>query len=313
MTEAAAVAPSETVLDKDVVKYIQAVEAAGAPPAWTLTPEQARAAYREARKKTSSGGPENLSVRTLAANESGNPVPVRIYRPDRIEEGFASPALVFCHGGGWLLGDLNTHDTACRILADKSGVVVIAVDYRMAPEHKFPTAVNDVYATAEWIAGPGAQPLSIDPEHLAIGGDSAGATLAIVTAISAREHAGPKFRLQLLIYPATDLRRESRSQQLFKSGYLLTESMQAWLTDHYLQDASQMTDWRASPKFAGDLSNLPPAWILTAGFDPLRDEGLSYVTSLAESGCRSHTETLPRSDSWVCHPRQCHRAGERGT
>ena len=269
-------------LDEDAANVIRQAESLR--PVQDQTVEQTRAAYRASRLQMSSGGPEMAVVRDLITGGAGHPVPLRYYRPKGLDPAVPMPALIFCHGGGWVLGDLDTHDTACRILADASDVAVIAVDYRLSPEYKFPCALEDVLEAARWLSGSGAAELGIDPARLAIGGDSAGAVLATVTAIQARSLDMPAFRLQLLIYPAGDLRRGSRSQQMFKSGFLLTEAMQNWLTGLYLQDLAEAEDWRASPLLAADLSRLPPAWVLTAGFDPLRDEGLAYVTRLAEAG-----------------------------
>jgi acetyl esterase len=208
------------------------------------------------------------------------PIPVRIYVP----RGVANPAgaLVFFHGGGFVLGSLDSHDPPCRVLADDARCVVIAVDYRLAPEHKFPAAVDDCVAAFRWVAKEAAS-LGVDPARIAVGGDSAGGNLAAVVAIETRNDPH-KPRFQLLIYPATDFTMSSRSHEQMGKGFFLEHDSILWFRDHYLNDASERTDPRASPLFAKDLSGLPPAFVATAGFDPLRDEGKQYADRLREAG-----------------------------
>jgi acetyl esterase len=206
--------------------------------------------------------------------------------------------LVYLHGGGWTMGDLDTHDVLCRELATGAGCALIAVDYRLGPEHRFPAAVDDALAATRWVQDQAAA-LGVDPARLALGGDSAGGNLAAVVALALRDEGGdaPAPRLQLLIYPATDMRCGAPSHQHNGDGYLLTRDTIAYFRGHYITDTRHHVDWRASPLLHGDLSNLPPALVLTAGFDPLRDEGLAYAAALTKAGNRA---------TYVCFERQIH-------
>jgi acetyl esterase len=193
------------------------------------------------------------------------------------------PALVFYHGGGWVIGDLDTHDVLCRELSNGAGCAVFAIDYRMGPEHRFPAAVDDSIAAVRHFAQR-AGDYAIDAERIAVGGDSAGGNLSAVVALAARDAGGPKLKYQLLIYPATDQRMRHASHAANGSGYLLTHELMNYFRGHYLPDAKQYEDWRASPLLAKDLTGLPPAFVLTAGFDPLVDEGKEYADRLAAAG-----------------------------
>jgi acetyl esterase len=227
-------------------------------------------------------------------------VRVRVNHQTVPSAGEALPALVFFHGGGWVIGDLDTHDTLCRQLALKAGVVVVSVDYRLAPEHQFPAAVEDCVAATWWVHDRSAD-LGIDPGRLAVGGDSAGGNLAAVVALSLRDGIHHEvfraLRHQLLIYPATDMRREAPSHTKNGQGYLLTREMLAWYHRHYMDGPEKDADWRASPLLHANLRGLPPALVLTAGYDPLRDEGMHYAQALACAGVRC---------SLVCFERQIH-------
>jgi acetyl esterase len=203
---------------------------------------------------------------------------------------------VYFHGGGWVIGDLDTHDTFCRQLANGAGCAVLSIDYRMGPEHRFPAAVDDCLAALDWAARE-ADALGLDASRLAVGGDSAGGNLAAVAALATRDAGGPSLAYQLLIYPATDMRRGAPSHARNGQGYLLTTETMAWYHDHYIDDPRHDHDWRASPLLHPDLAGLPPALVLTAGYDPLRDEGLEYAQRLSEAGNRV---------SYVCFERQIH-------
>jgi acetyl esterase len=192
------------------------------------------------------------------------------------------PGLVFFHGGGFVVGSLDSHDRTCRALARKAGVVVVSVDYRLAPEHKFPAAVEDAVAATRWVLA-NASSLGIDSAAVAVGGDSAGGTLAAVVAQALRgEERQPTF--QLLLYPLTDVRGGTPSRDWFREGYFLTARSIDWYIQNYIPDVAQHTDPRASPILAGDLSRLPPALVVTAGFDPLRDEGRNYADQMRAAG-----------------------------
>jgi acetyl esterase len=204
----------------------------------------------------------------------------RVYVPDAA--GGPLPGVVFFHGGGFVVGSLDSHDRGCRALASKARAVVVSVDYRLAPENQFPAAVDDVVAATRWVLANAAS-LGIDPAAVAVAGDSAGGTLAAVVAQALRgETRHPAF--QLLVYPVTDVRGGTRSRDYFREGYFLTGRAIDWYVHNYIPDASQHTDPRASPILARDLSGLPPALVVTAGFDPLRDEGREYAEKMRAAG-----------------------------
>src|SRR4029077_21093511 len=192
-------------------------------------------------------------------------------------------AYLFFHGGGWVIGDVNTHDVLCRQLTAASGASVISVDYRLAPEHKFPAAADDSWAATTWVIAHAAE-LGLDASRVAVGGDSAGGNLATVVALMARDAGGPTIKLQTLIYPVTDVMRETRTYADFADGYLLTRESMRWFIAQYLPAGDQARDWRVSPLRAPSLAGLPPALIITAGFDPLRDEGEMYAGRLRDAG-----------------------------
>jgi acetyl esterase len=263
----------------------------GIPPTHQLSPADARRYYRERRLFTQPDPPPLPEVRDLAADGPAGPIPLRVYRP-RTDAG-PLPVLVYFHGGGWVIGDLDTHDVLCRQLALGAGCAVIAVDYRMGPEHRFPAAVDDCVAATRWVRA-NAAALGVDGSRLAIGGDSAGGNLAAVVAIAARDAGDPPIAFQLLIYPATDQRRGAPSHTTNAQGYLLTADSMRYYHDHYIDDPRHDLDWRASPLLAPDLSRLPPALVLVAGYDPLRDEGVQYAQRLTESGTRATLVSFER-------------------
>jgi acetyl esterase len=189
---------------------------------------------------------------------------------------------VFFHGGGWVIGNLETHDVVCRKLAHEGELKVISVDYRLAPEHQFPAAVDDAVTATKWISAH-AKELGIDASRLIVGGDSAGGNLAAVVALAARDGNGPKIAAQLLVYPATDFSRKHPSHSEPETSVLLTHTVIGWFANHYMGGADS-NDWRASPARAASLAGLPPAYVLTAGADPLRDEGDEYAARLKEAG-----------------------------
>jgi acetyl esterase len=210
----------------------------------------------------------------------GGEIPVRIYRP----EGRAPfPALVYFHGGGWVIGGIETHDGSCRDLANRIGCVVVSVEYRLAPESRFPAAAEDCYAATQWVAAHAAE-LGVDAKRIAVGGDSAGGNLAAVVALMARDRRGPALRHQLLIYPVTDADFSRASYRENAEGYLLTTKAMEWFWGHYVPDRAQRTEAYAAPLRAKDLAGLPPAFVLTAEYDPLRDEGEAYARRLEQAG-----------------------------
>jgi acetyl esterase len=271
-------------LDPDAAFVYKAFQEAGRPAYETLSPDEAREYYRQARLITNPDPPELKSVEPLSIPSPHGSIPARIYTPKKIRQaGGLAPGLVFFHGGGWVIGDLDTHDVVCRKLADEGELIVISVDYRRAPEHKFPAAVDDAITATRWVADHSRQ-LGVDASRLMVGGDSAGGNLAAVVALAARDGKGPAIAGQVLIYPATDFAMTHASHREPETSILLTHSVIRWFCDHYLTGAADVHDWRASPARASTLTGLPPAYVLTAGADPLRDEGDEYARSLKQAG-----------------------------
>ena len=243
------------------------------------------------------GPPEAVaSVEDAVAAGPAGPIPLRVYRPAGTDAGaFPLPMLVWYHGGGWVIGDLDTADSTCRKLANRSGALVISVDYRLAPEHPAPAPLDDSWAALRWVAGAAAE-LGGDSSRLAVGGDSAGGNLAALLAVRARDDGRPSLRHQLLVYPATDLTMSYPSHVENGDGYLLTNEATAWFLSHYLGPDADPKDPAISPLFTDDLSGVANASIITAELDPLRDEGEAYAARLRDSGVAVH---LRRYDGMV--------------
>ncbi|MFT3799849.1 MAG: alpha/beta hydrolase [Burkholderiaceae bacterium] len=273
------------MLDPQAKALLQLIEQTGLPPIWQLDPVSARRAYRESRGFSQPAAPEMALVRDLDAPGPLGPIPLRLYRPLGSAADTALPVLVYYHGGGFVIGDRDTHDVLCRQLSDQSGCAVVSVDYRMAPEHPFPTPVDECLAATRWIHAQAAS-LGLDASRLAVGGDSAGGSLASVVSLIARDSGDLPIRFQLLIYPGTDIRRSMPSHEENAKGYLLTIEALDYFVGHYISDPAHLDDWRASPILRQDLQGLPPALVLVAGYDPLRDEGLAYGQKLSEAGNR---------------------------
>ena len=271
-------------LDPDAATVFKAFREAGRPPYETVSPAEARELYLKGRVVTNPEPPELTSVEPLAIPAPHGAIPARIYMPKTLKKanGLAS-CMVFFHGGGWVIGDLDSHDVVCRKLADEGQLVIISVDYRRAPEHKFPAAVDDAVTATKWVAENSKQ-LGVAASRLVVGGDSAGGNLAAVVAIAARDGNGPAIAGQVLIYPATDFAMTHPSHSDPETSILLTHAVIRWFRDHYLNGAADVHDWRASPARAKTLIGLPPAYVLTAGADPLRDEGDEYAQRLKEAG-----------------------------
>ena len=273
-------------LEPQAKAVIDLVIKSGRPAYHTLSPKEARQLFRETRPASTPTPPEIGVVKNLSANGPGGPIPLRVYRPAGVPDDVRLPGLVYFHGGGWVIGDLDTHDVQCRQLTAEAGITVVSVDYRLAPEHKFPAAVDDALVATRYVARHGAE-LGIDIGHLAVGGDSAGGNLAAVVALLARDSTeGPAIAFQVLVYPVTDLGAESQSYRDFGDGHLLTRDSMRWFANHYLRSPADAEGWRASPLRAQSLAGLPPALVITAGFDPLRDEGAAYAARLTEAGVR---------------------------
>ncbi len=260
-------------LDPQARTLLDQLAAADTPPLEEQSVDEARQAL--AMLASLSPGEEVASV----ADQTGpGELPVRVYIPAQA----TGAVLVWFHGGGWVIGDLETADAACRGLANRSGATVVSVDYRRAPEHPAPTPFDDCLAATRWVAAPGAE-LGVDPSRLAVGGDSAGGNLAALVALAARDGGGPAIGFQLLVYPATDLTMSHPSIIENGEGHLLTAAAMGWFADHYLGDGDP-TDPAVSPLHVGDLAGLPPAMVITAGYDPLRDEGDAYAERLSAAG-----------------------------
>jgi acetyl esterase/lipase len=270
-------------LDPQAKAVIELVAKSGRPAYHTLSPKDARQLFLETRPASTPTPPAIGTVRNLVAETPQGAIPLRAYRPAGLPDASAVPVYVYFHGGGWVIGDLETHDVLCRQLTAASGACVIAVDYRLAPEHKFPAAADDAWAATRWIVAHAAE-LAVDASRLAVGGDSAGGNLAAVVALMARDVGGPAIRQQVLIYPVTDVMRETRSYEDFAEGYMLTRDSMRWFIAHYLRSRDDAGDWRVSPLRAPSLAGLPPALIVTAGNDPLRDEGEMYAGRLRDAG-----------------------------
>lgn len=277
-------------LDPGALAVLNLVKASGRPPYHTMDPLEARDLYERGRVVLQPEPPAVADVRDITIPGPAGPMKARVYR------GVGAPAtgargLIFFHGGGWVFGTLDTHDVPCRQIANAAECVVVSVDYRLAPEHKFPAGPDDATAATRWI-GANTAALGIDPGRLAIGGDSAGGNLAIVAALEARDGGGPKLAYQLLIYPATDMTGELPSHKQFTEGLPLVHITMCWFRDLYLRGKADWTDWRASPLFAKSFAGLPPAYVLLASHDPLRSEGEAYAEKLRAVGVAAEMRVM---------------------
>jgi len=268
--------PDPRRLDPAIAALLDQLAAMGGPALAEVSPSEARTMYK--LLAAADGAPEEVGA--VADLELAG-VPCRVYRPAGRQDQ-ALPVLAWFHGGGWVIGDVDTADPTARKLANRSGCAVVSVDYRLAPEQPFPAAVEDCWAVTSWLAAGGAAELGGDPDALAVGGDSAGGNVAAVVALLARD-AGLVLRHQLLVYPVTDLTTERPSYVENAEGFFLTAESMRWFIAHYTAP-EQRADWRASPLLAPDLAGAAPAHVITAGFDPLRDEGDAYAERLAAAG-----------------------------
>jgi len=273
-------------LDLDVRAMLGAAELAGRDKLGDRPVSEARTRFA-AETVAIEGPPERVyDVRELDIPGPAGPIRARLYSPPPAEGGV--PLLVHYHGGGHVFGDLDSCEGACRLFTRNAGVAVLSVDYRLAPEHPFPAAIDDSLAAFLW-AAENAPELGADPKRIAVGGDSAGGNLAAAVCLAARDGDGPVPAFQLLLYPAVDLTRRRPSRDLFADGLQLTDTDIEWYREQYLPDEADLQNPLASPLLAESLEGLPPAYVTTAGFDPLRDEGEDYAHALVAAGVPATT------------------------
>ena len=270
------------------------LEEAGGPDISEQTPAEAREAIA-GFAAMQAGAPEPARVENRTVPGPAGDIPVRVYA----SEGDNLPVVMYYHGGGWVLGDIDSHDGTCKqLLAELGEAVVVSVDYRLAPEHKYPAAADDCYAAAAWVAENGAE-IGGDGSRMAVCGDSAGGNLSAVVSQMARDKGGPAIAAQVLHVPVTDHNYDYPSYSENAEGYLLTRASMVWFWDHYLNSDADGEQAYASPLKASDLSNLPPALVQTAEYDPLRDEGEAYAAALEAAGS---SVTVHRYDGVVHDP-----------
>ena len=268
-------------LDPAVQALIDQLAANPAPKLWELPVADGRALYVAMSQMLEPQGVPIGKVENKTVPGAAGPIPIRIYTP--MGGGTIQPAIVFFHGGGWVIGSLETHDALCRQLANEFSCKVVSVDYRLAPEHKAPAAFDDAFAVAQWVEK-NASSLEIDANRLAVAGDSAGGNLAAAVAIAAKHKGVPKISFQLLIYPTLQMRPNTQSMKEFAEGYFLEKKSMDWFYDQYLTADADINDPRYSPLAVSDLAGLPRAYIVTAGFDPLKDEGKAFADKLNRAG-----------------------------
>lgn len=274
-------------MDADSIAFMAMQPPAPSVPA---TPAMARENLRRARLVNQPDPPHVSLIREFQASGPAGDIPVRYYRAAGTATTDILPVQVYYHGGGWVVGDLDSHDWTCRMVANAAKCAVVSVDYRLAPEHRFPAAFDDALAAAKWVADNSVK-LRIDPVRMSIGGDSAGGNLAAAVAIALRDDGTVKLRAQILTYPIVDVTRPYDPR--FNKGLALTgDGMRAYI-DHYVPDAALWRDWRVSPWFASTLKGLPPALVILAGFDPLYDEGLAYAERLQQDGVPTVVKNYP--------------------
>jgi acetyl esterase len=266
-------------LDPQARFVLDQLAAAGAPQLHEMSPAEARKAFEAMQLPVPGETVARVENRVLPG--PAGEVPARLYVPAGAPE--RSPGVVYFHGGGWVIGSPDTHDTLCAALANRTGARVLSVDYRLAPEHRFPAAAEDCYAATCWIAEHG-DAFDVDATRLAVAGDSAGGNLAAVVALMARDREGPRLRHQVLLYPVTDHDFDTPSYLENAEGYLLTRDAMRWFWNHYVPDPARRDEPYAAPLRAEKLSGLPPATVVTAEFDPLRDEGEAYAGRLRDAG-----------------------------
>jgi acetyl esterase len=280
-------------LDTHVKAFLDVLAAANRPKVWEVTPAEARNMALAFAEIVEAKGVPIGKVENGTLPGPAGAISFRVYTP--VASAGQLAGIVYFHGGGWVFCNLDTHDAMCRTLANESGCRIVSIDYRLAPEHKFPAAVDDAYAATQWVAAHASE-LGIDRDRLAVAGDSAGGNLAAVVCQLAKS-SGPKIALEVLFCPATDVTADTQSRREFAEGYLLEERAMQWLVAQYLPTDSDPRDTRISPLQAADFSGLPPAHIHTAAFDPLRDSGKAYADALERAGVKVN---------YTCHEGMIH-------
>src|ERR1043166_5097377 len=273
-------------LDPHAKKLLEMLNAAGAADMSRMAPQQMRAGFERLAAMVGEDGVAGDAAEDRALAGPGGAIPIRVYAPRR--SGVATlPGLIYFHGGGGVFGSIASHDSFCRVLANASACRIVSVGYRLAPEHKFPAAVEDAYAATCRVAAQ-AREFLIDPRRLAVGGDSIGGGLAAIVCAMARDGPGPDIALQVLLCPAMDMSKNSDTRVAFGTGYFLSQATIDWTVKHYCAPGDDVTDPRISPLLIENLSRLPPAQVHTAEFDPLRGEGAAYAQRLQRAGRRCH-------------------------
>jgi acetyl esterase len=270
-------------LDPEAQDVLEQQVAAGRPTWSTIGPVAARQQFAETR--TASGGPrpDTVSATDHMIMRDGQRLALRLYRPKSASPKALLPTVLWAHGGGWVVGSIDTHDGTCGQLAAQADIAVLSVDYRLAPEHAFPAAFDDMVTALDWASHEG-DAIGIDPHLLALGGDSAGGNVAAAAALWARDRAMNNVRFQLLAYPVTDCVTTTASYALFADGFGLTRTSMQWFIDQYVPRTGDRSDWRAAPLRAASVAGVCPAMVITAGYDPLRDEGRAYAARLRDEG-----------------------------
>lgn len=269
-------------LDPQLKAYLDALEELGAPPLNSVPVDVARKMYEKGAEQTRGTPPEPMAIDELLIPGPESELKAWLYRPNAEKN---LPVLVFFHGGGFTIGSLQSHDAVCRHLCMEAECLVLSVDYRLAPEHKFPAAVEDAWAATCWAVN-NAEQLGGDADRVAVCGDSAGGNLAAIVCLKAREAGDPQLAFQLLIYPGIDMSCSLPSHDAFATGYRLTRDLITWFYQAYFTTDDDVTHWQASPINAHSLAGLPPAFILSAGYDPLQDENKSYAYKLEAAGVK---------------------------
>jgi len=278
-------------LDPQAQMLLDSLRAMGGPELHTLPVAEARRSMAMLSQMQGEGEAV-ASVEDRRVPGPLGEIAVRLYRPNQAK---ILPVLLWFHGGGWVLGNLDTHDRVCRSLANRAECMVVSVDYRLAPEDVFPAAAEDCYAATAWVAAHAGE-IGADATRIAVGGDSAGGNLSAVVSQMARDRGGPSLVFQLLVYPVTDVAMDTPSYHDNADGYLLTAAAMRWFWNHYVPNKADRENPYAAPLRAFDLSGLPSALVLTAGFDPLRDEGEAYARRLQTAGVPT---TLSRYEGMI--------------